>query len=589
MAGGEIAPAGNPATKYRAGRRGGAPAIALTGPGDLPKPPWRFGAVEVVRDMTWARLRAWCERGGAGPQWLLLAVLCAAAGLWSVRVGTDANWDLRNYHLYGPYALLNGRIGQDIAPAQLQSFYNPVVNFYYYGLFRLLNGYPRGLAFMMGVPAGIYAFALWQVARLVARDVMGPGKAALLLAAAATLLGMTGVGVRPSIGSSMNDVNVAALIMLAVWIALRAAYAGGRPGVWSMALLGLLCGAAVGLKLTNVLYAAPLGLLVLWMFGLRAALAAGIAMGLAFLAGWAPFALIMWREFASPVFPLYNDIFASPDFLATRFIDARFLPRDALQAVFYPFYWTVRNENLVTELAMRDWRVAAGYLSAGAVLAVAGCRWLLEEPARIARPALLLFLFCAAAYALWTHMFGIYRYLLVVESLSAVLMMFALRDLLPGRRLWVGALYGVAAIAILASTRVPNWGHVRHGARAVQVELPEVAPDSMVLLMGDDALSYLVPFLPPGVRAIGLRNNMVRDGEEHGLARRIRAAIAAHQGPLLMLAENGRDRAAFAPSLAAHGLRAGACAPVRSNLEPGGYALCRLERVVPERAGINPG
>jgi hypothetical protein len=528
--------------------------------------------------MAWSRLRRWVGRGGSGPQWLLLVLMCTVAGLWSMRAGTDANWDLRNYHLYGPYALLNGRIGQDIAPAQQQSFFNPLVNVYYYGLFRSLNDFPRALAFLMGVPAGVYAFALWQVALLVARDVMGRGRAALALAAAATLLGMTGAGVRPSIGSSMADVNVAALVMLAVWIALRAAYAGSRPRTGSMVLLGLLAGASVGLKLTNVLYAAPLGLLVLGLFGLRAATAAGIAMGVAFLAGWAPFALIMRELYASPVFPLYNDIFASPDYLPIRLTDDRFLPRSTMQAVFYPFYWTVRNTGLVTELGMRDWRVAAGYLSTLLVLGAAAGRWLLEEPARLARPALLLFLFCAASLALWTQMFGIYRYLLVVESLSGVLMMLALRELFQDRRLRLGAAYGLAAAAILVSTLAPNWPHVRYGRQAIEVQMPAMAPDSMVLLLGDDALSYLVPFMPPGIRAIGLRNNFVREGEEHGLIRRIRAAIAGHQGSLMMLAETGRDRGVQAAYLAGFGLRIGPCAPVRSNLEPGGYDLCRLER-----------
>ena len=39
---------------------------------------------------------------------LILIVLCVVA--W--QDGPDANWDLRNYHLYNGFAILNGRLGR---------------------------------------------------------------------------------------------------------------------------------------------------------------------------------------------------------------------------------------------------------------------------------------------------------------------------------------------------------------------------------------------------------------------------------------------------------------------------------------------
>ena len=41
---------------------------------------------------------------------LILIVLCVLA--W--QDGPDANWDLRNYHLYNGFAILNGRFGRDL-------------------------------------------------------------------------------------------------------------------------------------------------------------------------------------------------------------------------------------------------------------------------------------------------------------------------------------------------------------------------------------------------------------------------------------------------------------------------------------------
>lgn len=56
------------------------------------------------------------------------------AGLVSMQLGQDANWDLRNYHWYNPYAFLNGKIGVDLNPGQFQSYFNPTIDLLYYGL-----------------------------------------------------------------------------------------------------------------------------------------------------------------------------------------------------------------------------------------------------------------------------------------------------------------------------------------------------------------------------------------------------------------------------------------------------------------------
>ena len=100
----------------------------------------------------------------------------------------------------------------------------------------------------------------------------------------------------------------------------------------------------------------------------------------------------------------------------------------------------------------------------------------------------------------------------------------------------------------------------------------------MILLVGDDALSYVVPFLPPEARAIGLSNNLVRDGEEHGLTRRIREAVAAHHGPFFLVTDPHRDHGRLQATLAAYGLRLGECSLIRNNQEPGGHAFCSVAR-----------
>src|SRR5258707_13893698 len=79
------------------------------------------------RAMTAARLR-----------YLLLVGAPIAFGVWSLCLGQDAGWDLRNYHWYNPYALLTGRAALDGAPAGLQTWFAPYIDLVWVGLAQAL-------------------------------------------------------------------------------------------------------------------------------------------------------------------------------------------------------------------------------------------------------------------------------------------------------------------------------------------------------------------------------------------------------------------------------------------------------------------
>ena len=85
---------------------------------------------------------------GAG--WSLIFAFCfIASGLRSLSLGKDANWDLRNYHWYNAWSVLNGRLGFDLAPAQLQTYHNPLADLPFYGLASAFPESPRLVAFCM--------------------------------------------------------------------------------------------------------------------------------------------------------------------------------------------------------------------------------------------------------------------------------------------------------------------------------------------------------------------------------------------------------------------------------------------------------
>ena len=90
--------------------------------------------------------------------------------------GQDTNWDLLNYHHYSGYALLTGRYYQDIAAANMMTFFNPMINTWSYAANSYVpfpfNTWIILLPQLLGVPV------LALIARELGRS-MGNGKVTL--------------------------------------------------------------------------------------------------------------------------------------------------------------------------------------------------------------------------------------------------------------------------------------------------------------------------------------------------------------------------------------------------------------------------
>src|SRR5690242_16624501 len=94
---------------------------------------------------------------------VILIALCVLA--W--HDGPDANWDLRNYHLYNGFAILNGRFGRDLAPAQIQTFHPPGLDVVYFWLRERLNDRPSLLDSILTLPHAIATFLAFLIARRI--------------------------------------------------------------------------------------------------------------------------------------------------------------------------------------------------------------------------------------------------------------------------------------------------------------------------------------------------------------------------------------------------------------------------------------
>ncbi|HEY2629185.1 MAG TPA: hypothetical protein VGI57_08650 [Usitatibacter sp.] len=515
--------------------------------------------------------------------WPAALVACLlAAGLLSVATGLDVNWDLKNYHYYDAYSYLTGRLDWDVAPAQIQTYHNPLLDLGFYALVREIPS-PRVIAFAMAMPAGIAAFFLL---RMLAALFPPASQARALNIAAAFAIGVTGAASRAVIGSTMNEWPPAMLLIISLTVLVTSIARAGSASIGAMALAGVATGLAVGLKLTYGVFAVALVVAVASFGPWRQRLSSMAITGLCLLAGFIVtygfWGATLWNEFGNPVFPYFNHIFQSPWWEPEAWFDRNFGPRDSLQAIFFPFFFA-QQSRLVSEVAFRDWRLAV-LLAIAIFTALRFAIGRLRSPVAAtrveSRPWIFLAVFTLAAYLVWLKLYGIYRYLVPLEMLSGPLIvggiLWLLRDRVA-RRLAVVVLAGL----IVGMTRVPDWGRLPFRGAYFDVAVPDIAPRALVIVGPYDPMSYAIPFVRPDARFVSPDNNLLRYSQQNLLARKIRDLIATHDGPLYSL--DFRDFNRMGEMLAHFNLAriASTCLPIQSYVDDSAMQVCRLERRKP--------
>ena len=507
---------------------------------------------------------------GTSDIWVWILLVLGVVGALASRVSSDADWDLRNYHLYSAQALITGRFWTDIAAAQLQTYLSPVVDLAL-GLVREgLNATPVLRDLVLSIPHGVaVALAFVLTLRVLPRDL--PARAPLALVA--TLCSAAGAAGYPTLATSMSEMLPACGILGGLLLLTGNAM---KPRA-SVMLAGALFGIAAGLKLTAApcCVAATVAVLVAprpglprWsqasLFVLGGLLAAALVGG--------PWWIVMYHRYGNPIMPFMNQIFRSPFVAPLGFADLRFQPRNVGMALAYPFYWAVRTRALVSELPMRDPRFAIAYLAVGA-LAVQALR-----RRRIGgRGGALLVVFFAVSFALWEAQFSILRYLGTLELLTGAVVLLALRPLLQRSRMRAQVAWGFVGLCIATQTMTvyPNWGRMAWKEPTL-IQLPALEANALVVLLDPSPMAYLANLLPPAVRFIGANNNLIKPGGDGLLARQAEAAIRLHAGSLYGLEDPAKSPEAAARTLAYYRLRRGECSPVKSNLDNDAIHLCRL-------------
>jgi hypothetical protein len=516
----------------------------------------------------------------------LILLICGGVGVLSVALGPDNYWDLRYYHLYAPWAYLHDRYLYDVGPAQEQGFLNPVADLFFYGLISSpLNETPRLIAFIMGAMHGINAAVLIAISGHVIRPIQAFER--WTLTAAAWLIGVSGAGFVSLVGTATNDLTSSLFVLGALLGILKVAGPQNeREARLGFAGSGLLAGIGIGLKYTSAIYIPGLGAVALLVAIRHRTVGGLIAFGggalLGFLAVAGHHMLILWHDFGSPTFPYLNQIFHSPYWEPEAVRDARFLPQDFWQLITYPFYWTTVDTYIVAEPPFRDWRGAIAYVAMAAGLAAFAMSFVRNGYRRAETSTRtcdldLVFIFVILSYFCWALGFGYYRYAIPLEMLTGVVTIGALIWLIEDRRLRI--ISAVMSLILAAATTVYlDWGRGRYGDRYVEVRVPALPANSVVLIATWDPVAFFIPFAEPTAQYLGIENNYLELSQDNKLASEVKRIMRTPGRPKFILSIDEFNAGKLNRVLGRFGLRLSAlpCEPIWSNLEGHALSLCRV-------------
>ena len=483
--------------------------------------------------------------------------------------GRDANWDLRNYHLYNVHAWLTGRELTDIAPAQLQSWHNPLLDLPLYLLIHSGSS-PLWASLWLTLPTIAAIFFLLRLQQAVSP--VQPSRSSQSVLA---LLALTGAATYSTLALSMNDSFVAAAMLGSLLLVLGHEDDASSQRRWFLA--GLLAAAITGLKLAAFFYCFGLAFSALvggpWKQRIvrLGSTAAGGVIGFVLTYGYWGWHLFATRQ--NPFFPYYNNYFHSPDAMPDAWADARFRPDSIWDALSSPVQLLLRSRDF-SELTLSDPRILAGLLALLALYALAG-----KQVPQLRRRLGVVLVFFTSSWLLWAWQYGIYRYAIVLELLGSLALVLLLQRL-PA---WRNTALLAAALLVSADTKRPNWGHVRSNNAWLGMVAPGIPGDSLVLIASGEPLAFFALGLPDSVPIIAVANNLMSPHSCTRLQLRAARVIAGHRGPIWLLGSDaagghsvsGDNGQALVSRF--YGLQAaGPCKPFSSDI--GSARLCPQRR-----------
>lgn len=425
---------------------------------------------------------------------------------WTFLRGQDANWDLQNYHLYDVFALLHGRLHADVAPGGPQSFLNPLPYVLPYLARRLLSPVGAGLA--IAASQLIPIMIIWGIARRV----WGSRPGGEWVAVISMVCACTGAIVLTEAGTSFCDVVLSALPLFGLLLLLPSGEDDQAPRTVHLLMAGIAVGAAVALK--------PTGLFLLPALACSAVLTANhrLSGSVLFRVACVPalgaiagavlsdgaWAVLLWTEYGSPVFPFLNRLFQAPSAASIDFADPRYHWQSIPHAIALPLNLAVGSDE-AGEIVVRDIRFA---LALPVSLAIMLLRPVLARAGRPRDPLLIPNVWFLVGTAFWLLLSPLQRYAVSLEMLASVIIT-VVAARLAGR--WRFPILMGVVIVLAMTTRPADFFH-RPWSDAYTPHVPSAISAGATYGLLDQPLAYWVTAAPHPAHAFMLLSDLLTPG-----------------------------------------------------------------------------
>ena len=273
-------------------------------------------------------------------------------------------------------------------------------------------------------------------------------------------------------------------------------------------------GAALGLKETVICVAVGIGVFTLltskdWRAALKfgALLSIGILVGYIATYGW--WAVLMYEKFNSPLFPLYNEYFRSTWAQPLKNDGWNRSIHGFKNIVLYPF--RIISNSLITGVVpfrQLGFAVLELYFPVALVVKVIDVVKKKNWRARATGHLGALTGFFLSAYLVWCWTTAIYRYVVVMEMLTPLLIYVTIRYVLTRFSL-AKLVFPVAAVVLIViafSQQIPDWGRTRFSSSYFSLNVPTPLNDhhAAIVIVGDAPSSFVIPYFsqnPSFIRA----------------------------------------------------------------------------------------
>lgn len=410
----------------------------------------------------------------------------------------DFFWDIANYHYYNAWAFWEDTSAYKIygLPGEMNSLLNPLLDVPLYLLIKYFNSNAAFIFAMQGLWFGLLLFLFWKICFLFFDN---KKLLDVLCVVLAVLIGATGQATWFQAGSSTNEVQISVFVLTGIYFTLKYIKYRDIQKAYKFFFLGLFLGTALALKPTCFSYIVAGGVSLLFLYKrLNNPIKYIIFYILGGICGYLIFnGYFMYEYFVkygNPFLPALNSLFSTEWFGTTSLIDHRFIPK-GWEFLYYPFILET-NAGEIFYYDKRGWIFYSSF-----VMFFIYIIFHLKKNTFFKNSLnLYTLLYLLIAYILWMIFFGITRYSIVIEMLSALFFVKICSSIKIKKDFVLYVYISLLLIIgyILVSTPVYSiqWPKLKKDDSNVYMEIdPILIPNDSLVIFNNRPTAFLIPLL----------------------------------------------------------------------------------------------